>query len=46
MEAPPPRKLNTWRRSPQPGDRPQLAPQDVDLLQDAIEEELLFCELG
>jgi hypothetical protein len=45
-EAPPPRKLNTWRRSPQPGDQPQLTPQDVDLLQDAVEEEFLFCELG
>jgi hypothetical protein len=26
----------------QPVDRPQLAPQDVDLLQDAVEEEFYF----
>ena len=41
-EAPPPRKLNTWRElGGQPVDRPH-----VDLLQDAVEDEFYFCELG
>jgi hypothetical protein len=30
----------------QPVDQLQLAPQEVDLLQDAVEDEFYFCELG